>query len=180
MMPIQVTHYAGGMNILSPVYLDANFLISFMHTSHSKYFSARELFFELYAQKVEIFISTLTIDEFWWGILREWHRAKTGTDIRARDIKTNPSILHAYANNLRQNTSNMLRWMNTTFLPTDLVATRNVIEYALDLQIHERIMPRDSFHVALAVLSKSKGFITSDSDFDNLSLSEGNLIVYKF
>jgi len=42
------------------------------------------------------------------------------------------------------------------------------------------LTPRDSFHLALADLSGARGFITSDSDFDNLAVPDVNLVVYKY
>ena len=68
-MPIHVVKYTSGITVNSPVYLDSNFLISCLITTRSKCIAAKLLLSELLDQLVEIYISTLVIDEVWWGLL---------------------------------------------------------------------------------------------------------------
>ena len=179
-MPIQMLTYTRGTTIVSPVYLDANFPISCFFRGHAKYVAARNFLFELFAQQVEIYISTLMVDEVWWGLLREWYRDDTGIQITAHRIKMNPNILNRYRHCFQQITSNMLNWANTKFLPANAIGARNTIQYALGFLTQNNIQPRDSFHSALTTLSGATGFITSDSDFDNIILPGTNLTIYKY
>ncbi len=179
-MPIQMLTYTRGTTIVSPVYLDANFPISCFFRGHAKYVAARNFLFELFAQQVEIYISTLMVDEVWWGLLREWYRDDTGIQITARRIKMNPNILNRYHHRFQQITSNMLNWVNTTFLPTNTIGAKNTIQCALRFLTQNNIQPRDSFHLALIALSGAAGFITSDSDFDNITIPGTNLTIYKY
>ena len=179
-MPVYIENYTRGMTINSPVYLDANFTISCHLSSHPKYIPATSLLFDLFAQQAEIYISTLTVDEMWWGLLCGWHDAATNTKITARKIKSNPSILNNYHALLQNVTSGILNWTNTTFLPTNVINASNTIQHALDFLTQQNIQPRDSFHLALATLSNAAGFVTSDSDFDNITLPKTNLTRYKY
>jgi predicted nucleic acid-binding protein len=180
MMPVEVTDYARGMAIASPVYLDANILISRFFRNHAKYVPAMNLLFELSAQQVEIYISTLVMDEVWWGLLGEWYHADTDTRITTRKIRSNPDVLSRYRSRFQAITSNLLNWQNIVFLPTSVISAKDTVERALDFLTRENIQPRDSFHLALATLSNAAGFVTSDSDFDNIALPEFDLIVYKY
>jgi len=168
------------MTIASPVYLDANVLISRFFRNHAKYAAAMHILFELFAQQVEICISTLVIDEVWWGLLGEWYFADTNTKITTKKIRNNPDILGRYHNRFQDITSNMLSWLNIKLLPTDSINAKETVERALDFLTQENIQPRDSFHLALATLSNVTGFVTSDSDFDNIVLPEADLTIYKY
>ena len=179
-MPIHVVKYTSSITVNSPVYLDSNFLISCLITTRSKCIAAKLLLSELLAQQVEIYISTLVIDEVWWGLLGEWYYADTNTAITAKKVKRTPSILSRYHTRLQGITSSILSWGNTTFLPTNVINASNTIQHALDFLTQQDILPRDSFHLALATLSNAAGFVTSDSDFDNITLPKANLTIYKY
>lgn len=165
-MPIKVVKYIKGISIASPVYLDANFPISYSVSGHPKYQPAMELLFELYRQKIEICISSLIFDEFWYGIKKF---------LGANNIA--PTQIYRTT---QDTTNRMLRWTNVRFLPADIVMTKNSIRHALDFYIHQNLRPRDSFHLALAILSNSAGFVTSDDDFDNVDIPDVNLTIYKY
>jgi len=179
-MPIQVVTYTSGTTIVSLVYFVLNLLFYSLFTKRVNFLKARNLLSELFAQQVEIFISILMVDEVWWGLLGEWYYADTTTRITTKKIKNNPSILSTYHHRFQGITSNMLSWANTTFLPTDTIRARSTIQCALSFLTQESVRPRDSFHLALATLSNAAGFITSDSDFDNITLSGKNLTIYKY
>ncbi len=179
-MPTQVVNYTRGSVIVSPVYLDANFLIHCLTITRAKHSTAKYLLAELFAQQVEIYISTLMMDEVWWGLLGEWYYADTTARITTKKIKNDPHILDRYHHLLQNITSNVLSWQNTTFLPTNAISAKDTVEHALAFLTRENIQPRDSFHLALATLSNAAGFVTSDSDFDNIALPEIDLTIYKY
>ncbi len=181
-MPIQTITYTKGtkISISSPVYLDANFTIACLFKKHAAYHDASNLLFELFAQSVEIYISTLMMDELWWGLLGEWYFADNRTKITSKKIKKNPGILSKYSPRFKRVTHKMQNWANTTFLPTNVISARDTVRQTLDFLTGQNISPRDSFHLALAILSKSAGFITRDSDFDNIALPVIRLTIYKY
>ena len=179
-MAIQVLTYTKGISIQSPVYLDANFLIACRIRNHLKYQPARNLLLELFAQGVEIFIALLTIDEVWWGLLREWYYADTGRGLSGRVLKRQPEILSRYAYRLYVATNQYMTWENTTILPSSTIDSRDTIKQALSYMTHHHVSPRDAFHLALANLSHAKGLVTSDTDFDALHIRGLRLTVYKY
>lgn len=67
---------------------------------------------------------------------------------------------------------------------TDSAMARDSIDYALNYHFTQKILdPRDSFHLAFAILANAEGFVTSDEHFDKLdgvNLTEANLIIYKY
>ena len=179
-MAMDVLTYATGMSIASPVYLDANFLIACRIRNHLKYNVARGLLLELFAQDIDIFISTLTIDEVWWGLLGEWYHADTGQVLSARKVKAQPQILSQYARRLSAVTNQYLAWENTTILPSSEINAVDTVKSALSYMTRHRVSPRDAFHLSLAKQSQAKGFITSDADFDALRIRGLHLTIYKY
>lgn len=168
-------------SIDSPLYVDANFPICYSLPNHPKYPPARDLYFELRARSVELYISTLTLDEMWWNLLQEWYQYDNNTQqLNARMLKRNPRILVKYRCRLERATANMLRLENATFLGDGFVGARSAIGRALNSLANENLTPRDSFHLALATLSNAAGIITCDPDFDNLILPGRNLKIYKY
>jgi predicted nucleic acid-binding protein len=178
-MPIQVidisTNYQKNVTFVSPVYVDANFPISFFYSQHSKYSIVRDIWWELSSQNVEIHISTLTMDEFWHGLERVLKNAQ-GT----ASLLKNPAILTKIRADIQNATASILQLANVKSLPDSSVNPINTINLALDLYTQENLGPRDSFHLALAILSNASGFVTSDSHFDNINLPTTNLTIYKY
>jgi len=179
-MAIQIVNYVSGINLVTPTYLDANFLISCLFRPHMKYRASIVLLLELFRQKRQVFISTLTLDEVWWGLLSEWYRADTGDRITRWIIKANPSLLSNYSRDFVQVTSSILRWKNLVLLPDDKIDPENTTQLALEYLAQHRIPPRDVFHLALVRLSGARGFITADDDFDHLQIPGVNLTIYKY
>lgn len=179
-MAIQVFTYTKGISLCSPVYLDANFLIACRIKNHLKYQSARDLLLDLFALGIEIFISSLTIDEVWWGLLGEWYYADTGRTLSGRLLKQQPAILSQYALRLSVVTNQYMAWDNTTILPNSMIDSRDTVKQALSYLTRHHLSPRDAFHLALAKLSQAKGFVTSDTDFDALYIRGMHLTIYKY
>jgi len=177
-MPIQVidisTNYQRNVTFVSPVYIDANFPISFFYRQHPKYSTVRDIWWELLSQNVEIYISTLTVDEFWHGLERELRTAQgTGQPL-------GPAVLTNIKVSIQNATASILQLANIRPLPDSSVNPINTINSALDYYTQENLGPRDSFHLALAILSNAIGFITSDSHFNNISLPTAKLTIYKY
>jgi predicted nucleic acid-binding protein len=99
-------------------------------------------------------------------------------------MKKNPTAFKAcvqkYSDYYKRLTQKILDFPNTFFLPYNLITSDIIIKQALDVFLTERISPRDSFHLSYALCHGISGFITSDSDFDNLSLPHHNITIYKY
>lgn len=179
-MPITSVSYRLGTPIVGPVYLDANFVVSAMMDSHEKYSTALSLLGELVAQEIPMYISMLAVDEAWWILLREWYRVDVGKPQASSFALRNPKVLGHYTPRLYQNWQNLQHWPNIVFLPQPSQVTLSLINEALSYLLTCNLTPRDAFHLALAITAGAKGFVTADSDFDNLTSLSTALQVYKF
>ena len=93
--------------------------------------------------------------------------------------KNDPSILSRYFSLIKRNTEKLLRFPNITILPTKQPSV-SIIQEAIDIYGSENLMPRDCFHLAFAKSHNITGFITSDHDFNNLTLPDYDLTVYMY
>jgi len=180
-LPIsKVTFQKGiGITFVGSVYLDSNVLSYARDRKSQKYQEASTIIGELLAQQVNIFISDLVIDEVWWTLLRAWYKADTRNKLRADKIKKDPTILPRYYVGLIDNTNKIFNLPHLNILPFSSLPKDRIIR-ALDLiTSYNNLMPRDSFHLALVNLYNVEGFVTSDNDFDNLSIPF-NLMLYKY
>ncbi len=121
----------------------------------------------------------LVIDEVWWALLRVHYNNTTNSKLTSNKFKTNRSILNPYKYYIDRLTQKVLKIPQVNILPTPHIAN-TVIQTANRLFITEELMPRDCFHLAFVVENNISGFITSDSDFDNLNLNHYNLTVFKY
>jgi len=179
-MPTQIVDYRQGITIVSPVYLDSNLLIYSLTPARPEHAIAKIILHELFRQQIEMYISTLAVDEIWWGLLGEKYFSETNQKLTSKKIKKNPNIIAQYSGWLQNIFSNVTNWPNTTFLPTPAIGARDTIDLALGFLTQQNAQPRDSFHLALVSLSTAAGFITSDSDFDSISFPGRHLTIYKF
>ena len=162
------------------VYVDSSLFCHARNRLASKYQSARIILGNLVAQNVMIYISNLVMDEIWWALLNIYYRSTNpGKRLTHKKFKRNPLILNPYKSLIRRNTDKTLRLPNVHILPTHQYSL-NVMYAAKNIFMSENIMPRDCFHLAFTVTSNIHGFVTSDSDFDNLNLNQYNLIVFKY
>jgi len=179
-MPCTIVRYRTGVSFRNKIYLDANFLIYSRNRRSNKFKPARELLVNLLTQRINLFITNLVIDEVCWTLLRQYYKNDTGQPLDASMVKTNPSIvLPRYYNRVSLVVSQILRF-NRLVVASDQINSRELIHEAISLMSSESLMPRDSFHLAFINKLNIDGFVTSDNDFDHLTLPSKNLIVYKF
>lgn len=177
-MPVSLISITPGIPYVNSVYGDTN-LFCYARSRTSQYYQpARTILADLIIQHASLFISDLVIDEMWWAFLRVWYRSTTGQNLTARRVKRNPSILRRFAGLIQRNTDKTLRLPNLTVIT--LAQPLHLIQEAKAIYMSENLMPRDCFHLAYVIRNNIEGFITSDSDFDNLSLPNYNLTVYKY
>jgi len=178
-LPVNLVTFNQGIHFVNSVYVDANLICYARNRLSQKYRVASQVLGELIVQKVTIFISHLVLDEIWWALLRVWYRGATGNNLYPTTVKSNPGILNSFAPLIRRNTLKTVRLPNVFILPTVLDSIQ-IILAATDIFSTEGLMPRDCFHLAFVKSHNIMGFVTSDTDFDHLTLPNYNLTVYKY
>jgi len=177
-LPVSLVDFSSNTDYVDSVYADAN-LFCYARTRNSPYYTkAAKILGSLIIQDVPLYISHLVIDEVWWAFLRAWYRSSTGSNLTAQICKRNPSIFKRFSNLLERNTDKILNFPNLNMVSSE--RPKDVIQNAKRLYLSENLMPRDSFHLAFAITNGIRGFITSDRDFDNLTLPNYNLTIYKY
>ena len=178
-MSVDFVNVSPDIRYENPLYCDANLFCYARNRLSPKYQIARTILADLLIQRVSLLISNLVVDEMWWALLRIWHRNITGIQLTSTIIKNNPSLLGRYVDLIKKNTDKLLRIPGLTVLPTQQPTT-SITREALEIYKSENLMPRDCFHLAYTKIANAMGFITSDQDFDNLSLPNYNLVIYKY
>ena len=186
-MAVRVQRYRPGDSVVSPLYLDSNFIVATLNNRDSLYRRALPVLRELLRQRIEVFISTLAVDEVWWRLLEGLTmgaRANvppgTGRQPLGPWLKQNSHELTNLGQSLQQIWSGLRNWPRVRYLPTQRQQSQTVILDALTWLQTERLGPRDSFHLSLALSSGAKGYLTADNDFDHLLGKNYTLTVYKF
>ncbi len=178
-MPVSLVNITPTTIYTNSVYLDPNLLCYSRNRLSPVYQTAANILGDLVVQKVNIFLSNLVIDEFWWALLRIFHKNINNRNLYPSDFKSNRSILNPYKYLIDRATQKILRIPKVNILPTHH-ATNTVIQIANRLMMTEELMPRDCFHLAFTIADNILGFVTSDSDFDSLNLNQYNLTVFKY
>lgn len=173
-----MVNFSPGVHYVNSVYADANLFCYARNRLSPHYKNAVTILGQLIAQQVSLFISHLVIDEVWWAFLRAWYRYRTGKALNAWQCKNNPSILMRFSALLYRNTEKILRLPNLEILATS--NSKDIIKEARDIFSSENLMPRDCFHLGFVMANNIEGFITSDGDFDNLSIPNYSLTLYKY
>jgi len=182
-MPVDVRRFSPGMGFEcpSPAYLDANFVISFSFEGHDLFESARELFGELLETGVTVVLTTLAVDEIWWGLFCEWYaRDNDGRKPTASGVRRDPDLLDPYRKEIESFTGDLLAWPGARFFGAMSADVRSLVRGALQHLVREGLRPRDAFHLALAQRARARAFVTSDRDFDGLRLPDYDLVIMKF
>lgn len=145
------------------VYLDANVLIAHQIKGHGDFELAKKLIEKLWHQKVLLFVSSLTFDEFWYGIsvlLRE-------------QVEDKP--FSCFAEVFDQLLTNILSWQNVK-----LVSFRNSekeLKKVLRLIKKYNLRPRDAFHLRIMNQQSIKTIATLDNDFRKVEEESGVVVL---
>ncbi len=182
-MPVDVRQFSPGVGLEcpSPAYLDANFVISFSFEGHGLFESACELLGELLEARVTVVLTTLAVDEIWWGLFCEWYaRDHDGRKPTAKAVRQDPTLLDPYREELDSFTGDFLCWPQARFFGAMSADVPSLVRGALQHLMDEGLRPRDAFHLALAQRAHARAFVTSDPDFDNLALPGYDLTIVKY
>lgn len=134
------------------VYLDANVLIAHQAKGHKYYSQAKKLIEKLWKGKTLFYISSLTVDEFLYGI-------SVGLRVKAGDLPYSQ-----FTPQLGSVLKNILSWENV-----HLVSFENTVEnlHGVLKNITEyNLRPRDAFHLRIMEQVKITNLATFDHDFD--------------
>ena len=175
-MATTTVNFSPNTQYTNSVYIDSNLLVYSRNRISTKYREAVALLGNLITQNVTLYISNLVIDEVWYALLMGWHRARTGQNL---NFKRNPAIIQIYKYLIERATDKFLNLPNIQIVSSP-ANKKQFIQNVREYLFSENLAPRDGFHLALTIENNISGFVTSDSDFDLLSLPNHNLTVYKY
>ncbi len=114
-------------------------------------------------------VSTLTIDEFCWTLLKMHYANDHGGQYPTRGhFKKNPDDVRKYAPAVTKAVTQFLSLPNVQLLPDGRLDGRQWTTAALDAISTHSLEPRDSFHLAAARVAKLDALLTADRDFARL------------
>ncbi len=133
------------------VYFDANVLIAHQLTNHQYFTQAKQLLETLWKQGSVFYLSSLTIDELFYGI---------GFCLRAKD-KNKPYA--KIAAQLKEIFAAIISWQNVELISFDnnLTEIIQVLSYIKKYNLR----PRDAFHLQIMKQNQLKKIATFDNDF---------------
>jgi len=140
------------------VYLDANFLVSYLVPNHGHSIGAGQMMSDLISNNNTLYYSPLTFSETLHGIVSE-------------ERKQNPSLQaspqSSFYSDLRQFADTLLTFPQTKLVQFNnpKVAVSNSLEYIKDLNMKSA----DATHVAYALDLGIKYIVTNDSAFDRIT-----------
>lgn len=147
------------------VYLDANFLIYWaLPKDNATRIKIRILLAKLLISKRELCVSTLSIDEAWFGIKNTYNEINNTTQ---------SCFEESVVNELKKFTNILLQ--KATFL--QFIDPKFGTNQALNFVENFKLKPRDSFHLSLMKEHLITDIATNDNDFNRIkSLADINVI----
>jgi len=186
---MQHVDWVQGLDIDEPVYMDANILVGSLISKHPLYGKCANLLGKLLADKVEIMLSMVSVDESIWIIAKLAY-----CEIYKQPWKAhwNPKLYRNHREEIFQSYESWINsvrdavedWTNAGAKIDVVPKTRELFKDVLDLipvyMKEVKLTPADAVHLALAQ-KHARSFLTADSDFDEVRQNPpaGNLVVVK-
>jgi len=186
---MQYVDWMLGLDMDEPVYMDANILVGSLIRKHPLYGKCANLIGKLLADKVEMMLSMVSVDESIWIIAKlaycemynkpwdtHWNR---GIYQRQRD-----KIFQSYESWISSVRKAVEDWTNAGAKIDVVPKTRELFKDVLDLipiyMKEVKLTPADAVHLAVAQ-KHARSFLTADSDFDEVRQNPpaGDLVVVK-
>ncbi len=181
-----------GERILSPAYVDANFLKNYAVGAQrvpNAQILARNVMGDLLAQGVTILVSLITVEEAWWGTIHElycrhiWQPSSPNARCRFRrdEAEQNLNRLMQHKDELKKIVGDLQELRNAgadiRFVP-EVAKSFEVCQDVPDRMQSQGLLSADALHLSLA-FSYAKTFITFDvRDFQRvLDLSKDLTII---
>lgn len=186
---MQYVDWVQGLDIDEPVYLDASILVGSLISMHPLYGKCANLIGKLLADKVEIMLSMVAVDESIWILAKlayceiynqPWD-AHWNPRIYARRREKIFQSHESWINSVRKAVED---WTNAGAKIDVVPKTRELFKDVLDLipvyMKDVKLTPADAVHLALAQ-KHARSFLTADSDFDEVRQNPpaGDLVVVK-
>jgi predicted nucleic acid-binding protein len=167
-MPVTLVRgIAGGGQIPSPVYLDANVVVSYF-VPRSNSAAAFVAIAEVPAQGLDTILSPLTIAEVWWGIfdaLSNRDRAARGDVLQRLTTgeyrRHRQRLIDAHARELALVRRQLVTWPRLRTSSPRAAGLRRWMEQFDDCIDHNDLTPADAAHLALAG-RYARSFVTND------------------
>ena len=133
---------------MTKCFIDSNIIIYFVNSASLKYKESKVLIKQLLSQNIQIYVSSLCLDEFIHEtgkyLLKEFGQKK-------------------YYENLENALDKVLGLPNISIIspPIDISSQKVIIEIMKDYNLR----PRDAYHLLTMQTNKIDGFATFDNDF---------------
>ena len=180
-----------GEKIVSPAYIDANFLIYYSVGSlrvPNAQITARNVMGDLLVQDVTILVSLVSIEEAWWGTLQElyckfiWQPTDQQMlcNFSKEKAKRQWSNLMTHKDYLKKIVDNLLdlrtAGADIRFIPGINKKSFEVCQDVPDIMQSQNLFSADALHLSLA-LSYAQTLITFDHDFKAVSAPRKDLTI---
>lgn len=186
---MQYVDWVQGMDIAPPVYVDANILVGSIISNHPLYGKCVNLTGRLLADKAEIMLSVLSVDESIWAITKlaycDIYGHPPGTNWSKRVYRNQRErIFRSHEGWINSVRDTIKDWANAGARIDVVPKNREAFEDIMDLipvyMKDMKLTPADAVHLAVAQ-KHSRSFLTADSDFDEVRQNPpvGDLVVIK-
>ena len=187
---MQYVDWAQGVDIDTPVYMDANILVGSLISNHPLYGKCIDMTGKLLADKVVIMLSMLSVNESIWAIAKlaycEMYKHSPRKVTWNRKIYQNQraKIFQSYESWINSVRDAIKDWTNAGARIDVVPRTREVFEDVLDLipvyMKEAKLTTADAIHLAIAQ-RHARSFLTADSDFNEVrwNAPAGDLVVVK-
>jgi predicted nucleic acid-binding protein len=186
---MQYIDWVQELDMDEPVYMDANILVGSLISNHPLYGKCVNLTGKLLADKVEIMISVLSVNESIWAIAKLAYCDIYGHPPR---VNWNKGI---YKNQRERIFQSHEGWINSVrdaikdwtnagaridVVPQSREAFKDILDIIPVYMKDVKLTPADAVHLAIAQ-KHARSFLTADSDFDEVRQNPpaGDLVVIK-
>jgi len=188
---MQYVDWVQGLDIDEPVYMDANILVGSLISIHPLYSKCANLLGKLLADKVEIMLSMVSVDESIWTMAKLTYCALYNKPLKSKThwskdiyLRQREKIFQSYESWINSVRDAVEDWTNAGAKIDVVPKTHELFRDVLDLipvyMKEVKLTPADAVHLAIAQ-KHARSFLTADSDFDEVRQNPpaGNLVVIK-
>lgn len=137
----------------SKVYLDANVLIAHQVKGHKYYQKAKDLISALWEEGESLVISSLTVDEWWFGLVT----------VLRQSPKMKAEPFSAFAPQVQKSIEAIFSWGNIELV--SFQSSESEVFEVLRLIKRFNLRPRDAFHLRTMQQQDMHKIATFDQDF---------------
>jgi predicted nucleic acid-binding protein len=188
---MQYVDWVQGLAIDEPVYMDANIIVGSLISVHPLYSKCANMIGKLLADKVEILLSMVSVDESIWTMAKLAYCAIYNKPLKGK-IHWNPGVYRNQHSKIFQSYGSWIGsvgkavedWTNAgakiDVVPQTYALFKDVLDLILVYMNDMKLTPADAVHLAVAE-KHARSFLTADSDFDEVRQNppQGNLVVIK-